>query len=116
MQTDASKLRGLVSMPSLIDTIRLRYWTTEGPDTAEVACCGSASSEDIRALRKGLLEVAALIWRTPLAAVPSLEGQKVDMQVRTVSKQLMWLWSSNCVMWSLKRSRDVGKKCGAEAA
>lgn len=70
-------------MPSLIDTIRLHYWTAEGPDAAELACCGSASPEDVRSLRKGLLEVAALIWRTPPAGVPSLEGQKADMQVST---------------------------------
>ena len=74
-------------MPNLIDTVRLHYWTVEGPDTAERACCGGALPEDVRSLRKGLLEVTALIWRTPAAAQPSVDGQKVDMQVRWASEQ-----------------------------
>ena len=68
-------------MPSLIDTIRHHYWTSEGPDAAERACCGSGTPEDVRVLRKGLLDIAALIWRTPTPAQPSADGQQTDMQV-----------------------------------
>ena len=68
-------------MPGLIDTIRHHYWTREGPDAAERACCGSGTPEDVRVLRKGLLDIAALIWRTPCPAQPSADGQQTDMQV-----------------------------------
>ena len=89
LQADPGKLRALISLPSLIDTIRLHYWTAEGPDAAERACCSCGTEEDVKLLRKGLLDIAALIWRTPAAAQPAADSQQVDMQARSGFKSLV---------------------------
>lgn len=75
LQDEPALIRNLLPVPSILAGIRAHYWETPGPDALTQAFAGGLTLQELRTLRRGLLEMVEVVMK---ASVDQNLGMHLD--------------------------------------